>query len=159
LDGAVLAADSVFDTVAGLPVHVLVVHAVVVGVPVASLLTVAVAAVPRWRSRPAWAVVVLNGLLLVTAWVATRSGEALERRVGAAVVEQHSELGGLLPWFVLALLVVSVLVPVLRHRRPMALAVLVLAVVAALAATTWTVRVGDSGARAVWEPVVENTSP
>ncbi|WP_461021648.1 DUF2231 domain-containing protein [Thalassiella azotivora] len=151
-------AGGVFDTVAGLPVHVLVVHAVVVGVPVASLLTVAVAAVPRWRSRPAWAVAALNGVLLVVAWVATQSGEALERRVGEAVVEEHSDLGEVLPWFVLGLLVVSVLVPVVRHRRPLATTVLVLAVVAGLAATVWTVRVGDSGARAVWEPVVENTT-
>jgi hypothetical protein len=148
-----------FDTVGGLPVHVLVVHAVVVGVPVMALATLAVAARPGWRGRPGWAVAVLNAALLGLTLVAKESGQALERRVGEAVVAQHSTLGERMPWFVAGLLAVSVLVPVLRHRRPLATAVLILAVVAAALNLWWIFRVGDSGARAVWGPIVENTEP
>ena len=35
----------------------------------------------------------------------------------------------------------------------------VVTVLAAVAAVVWTVRAGDSGARAVWEPVVRSTVP
>lgn len=148
-----------FDTVAGLPVHVLVVHAVVVGVPVAALATIAVAARPGWRGRPGWAVAVVNAGLLALTLAARESGWALARRVGEVRVVEHSSLGERMPWFVGGLLAVSVLVPVLRHRRPLATAVLILSVVAAALNLWWIVRVGDSGARATWGPIVEGTSP
>lgn len=148
-----------FDTVAGLPVHVLLVHLVVVGVPLMSLLTVAAAARPSWRTRAAWVVVLLNAGLFVVTLATRRAGESLAERVGAAQVVEHSDLGEKMPWFVLGLLVVSLLVPVLRHRRPMATLVLVLAVLVAAANVYWVIRVGDSGSRAVWEDIVRNTRP
>lgn len=147
-----------FDTVAGLPVHVLVVHAVVVGVPVMSLVTVGVAA----RRPPQvwlWLVVAANTALAAVTLVAKQSGEALERRVGAELVVEHSALGDRLPWFVGGLVLASVLVALVRRRDGVGRLVLVLAVVAAVAATVWVVRVGDSGSRAVWGPIVEFTDP
>jgi hypothetical protein len=149
----------VFDTIAGLPVHALVVHGVVVGVPVMAILTVLVAARPAWRARAGWVVAGLNILLLIASLVAKESGDALAERVGESAVQRHQSLGEVLPWFIFALAAVSALVPLARHRRPMAMLALVLTVVAAVANIWWVVRVGDSGARAVWEGVVQHTRP
>ncbi|HEX5532116.1 MAG TPA: hypothetical protein VFX33_00075 [Actinomycetales bacterium] len=139
--------------------HALVVHAVVIGVPVMAILTVLVAARPAWRARAGWVVAVLNVLLFLTSLVARQSGHALAQRVGESVVQRHQSLGGVLPWFVLALVAASLLVPLVRHRRPMAMLALALTVVVAGANIWWVVRVGDSGARAVWEGVVQHTQP
>jgi MFS family permease len=63
--------------IVGLPLHPLVVHAVVVFAPIAAFIAVVYAVVPRWR----WALrEVLLGttvIAVVTALVATQSGEAL----------------------------------------------------------------------------------
>ena len=146
-----------FDTIAGLPLHPLVVHAVVVGIPVMSLVTVAVA-VRRPPQVWLWLVVAANtGLLAITA-VAKEAGQELEDRVGEEAVEVHSELGEKMPYFVVALLVASVLVALVRRGGALSKVVVVVAVVAAVAATVWVVRVGDSGSRAVWEDLVEFTN-
>ena len=67
-----------FDTVAGLPVHALVVHAVVVLLPLAALAT----AVWAFRSsdppRVGYAVVAADAVVTALAFVARFSGEALE---------------------------------------------------------------------------------
>lgn len=149
-----------FDTVLGLPVHALVVHAVVVVVPAAAAGVVAIAAVPRWRER--YGVLVLlvatAGLALVP--VATSSGQELRDRldVGGVVAKQvreHVDLGELLIWPTLAMWVFAVALVVLSRRRSAAgggvrKAVAVLAVLAALAAGAGVVRVGHLGTTAVW---------
>ena len=61
------------DTVLGLPVHAIAVHAAVVLVPLMAVLTVLVAVLRRWRVRAAWPVVAGNVLVLV-ALVRRRSG-------------------------------------------------------------------------------------
>ncbi|HZI96459.1 MAG TPA: DUF2231 domain-containing protein [Actinomycetales bacterium] len=146
-----------FDTIAGLPLHPLVVHAVVVGIPVMSLVTVAVA-VRRPPQVWLWLVVAANtGLLAITA-VAKEAGQELEDRVGEEAVAVHSELGEKMPYFVVGLLFASLLVALVRRREGLGRLVLVVAVVAAVAAVVWVVRVGDSGSRAVWEELVEFTN-
>lgn len=96
--------------------------------------------------------------LLAVTFVATQSGEQLERRVGEPAVVQHSALGDRLPWFVLAMLAVSVLVAAAGDHRGPAVVGLVLAVVV-VAAVWWTIRVGESGAQAVWGGVISSTDP
>lgn len=146
-----------FDTVAGLPLHPLLVHAVVVGIPVMSLVTVAVA-IRRPPQVWLWVVVAANtGLLAITA-ATKEAGQELEDRVGAEAVEVHSELGEKMPYFVVGLLVASVLVALVRRGGALRRVVLVVTIVAAVAATVWVVRVGDSGSRAVWEELVEFTN-
>ncbi|MFP5347910.1 MAG: DUF2231 domain-containing protein [Actinomycetes bacterium] len=140
-----------FDTFMGLPLHVLLVHFVVVGVPLMTVATVAVAAWPWARGRLGWVVVVLNAGLFGLTFVAKEAGEKLFDRLSEpAAAEQHTELGDSMPWFVLALLVVSVLVPVVRHRRPLAAGVLVLTLLVGGANLVWIYRTGESGSRAVW---------
>ncbi len=71
-----------FDTIAGLPVHPLVVHAAVVLVPLACVGLILVVAVPTLREK--YAVLVLIGLVVGTlcVLVAESSGVALAERVG-----------------------------------------------------------------------------
>ena len=155
-----------FDLVNGLPVHPLVVHAVVVLLPLAVLGTIAIAAKPTWRATYGWLVVGIAAVATVLVPVATSSGEALEERVGDP--GEHAELGDQLIWFAIALLLFSFLMVYLDRRRaagkpaigPSALptVVTVLAVVAALATTVQVYRVGDSGARAAWGDQVGSSS-
>lgn len=156
------------DTIDGLPVHPLVVHAVVVLLPLAVLGTILVAVLPRWRARYGG----LNALVAVIATalcpIATSSGEALEHRVGDPGA--HAELGDQLVWFALPMTLLAIALwwvqrrhrtdaddagnPGARGRGPRAVrglgVVAVLSVVAAVAAGVQVYRVGDSGAEAVW---------
>ena len=150
-----------FDLINGIPLHPLVVHAVVVLLPLATLGTIAIALRPRWR-RPYGPLVVAAALVAtVLCPVATSSGEALEKRVGDP--GKHAALGDQLIWFAVPLLVLSAAMVFLEWRRTRAQdtssprtlvnVVVVLAVVAALASAVQVYRVGDSGARAAWGDV------
>lgn len=103
----------------GLPLHPLVVHAVVVLVPAAVIGSVLVAVWPRVRSRWGWPVVVLSALATLAIPVATSTGEGLEHNLPrTAVMETHTELGDQLLVFVAPMLVfVAALVVVDRLRR------------------------------------------
>lgn len=150
-----------FDTIAGLPLHPLVVHATEVIVPSAALAVVLAALWPRFRR---WARYLPLGLALVALALvplSTESGEALENRVGESpLIETHSALAeGLLPWVIGLAVVAALLVwwhwdgrTTTAARGPRAAAVLlVVAAVAAGAGTlTQAIRVGHSGATAVW---------
>ena len=164
-----------FDLINGLPIHPLVVHAVVVLLPLACLGTLAIAVRPAWRAT--YGVLVVGCAAVATALipVATSSGEALEGHVGSA--GEHAELGEQLIWFAIPLLVLSAaMVWMDRRRRATATAaedgstpasgdrgsstglraVAALALVAAVATSVQVYRVGDSGARAAWEDRVQS---
>jgi hypothetical protein len=151
-----------FDTLGGLPLHALVVHAVVVLFPLMALITAAVAVRRSWR-RAALLVTVADGLLVLVTLVARQSGEALQRRLsslggnGALVAADHGQKGSLLPWFALALFGAAALVWYASRRPSLTVPATLVAVVAALAAIGWCVVVGDSGARAVWAQVIVST--
>ncbi len=155
-----------FDSFNGLPVHPLVVHAVVVLLPLAVLGTIAIVVRPRWRAT--YGPLVVGAALVSTALipVATSSGEALEHQVGNP--GDHAEMGDQLIWFAIPLLVLSAAVVLLDRRRSRVAAsgsdsrtlltvVSVLAVLAAVAAGVQVYRVGDSGARAAWSEKVSGS--
>ena len=162
-----------FDLINGLPVHALVVHAVVVLLPVACVGTIAIAVRPAWRERYGVLVVACAAVSTALVPVATSSGEALEQHVGNP--GEHAELGDQLIWFAVPLLVLSLALVWLdrRHRATRDGAtsdgsgrgtsatrmrvVAVLALVAALATSVQVYRVGDSGARAAWEDRVQTS--
>lgn len=150
---------SVFDSIGGLPLHPLVVHAVVVLVPLAALGTVAIAVRPAWRRPYGPPVVALAAVAAALCPVATSSGEALAGRVGSP--GKHAELGEQLVWFVLPLALLALALAVLDRTRStppvVPTAVAVLAVLAALATVVQAYRVGDSGAEAVWGGVVSSS--
>ncbi|GEP39318.1 hypothetical protein NPS01_29810 [Nocardioides psychrotolerans] len=160
-----------FDLINGIPLHPLVVHAVVVLLPLAMLGTIAIAVRPRWRAT--YGPLVVGAALVATILcpVATSSGEALEKRVGDP--GEHADLGESLVWFGLALVILSAALVYLQRRHDKAVTadasaatakntmltvVAVLAVVAGLATTVQVYRVGDSGARAAWGDAVTSST-
>jgi uncharacterized membrane protein len=95
----------VFDLINGVPIHPLVVHAVVVLLPLAVLGTIAIVVRPAWRLRYGPLVVAAAAVATALMPVATSSGEALEQRVGNP--GEHAELGDQLIWFAIPLLVLA----------------------------------------------------
>src|SRR5919202_803051 len=148
-----------FDTISGLPVHVLVVHAVVVLLPLMAVVTVAVAMRRGWRSAAPW-VVLADAVVVGLSYVAKESGEVLQKRLSQFtpdVAEDHGKHGDLVWYFALALLVAAVLVWLTsRSARlvPVAVAAPILTGVASL---WWIYLTRESGAPAVWGDTVANT--
>lgn len=152
-----------FDTVLGLPVHALVVHAVVVLVPLSALGVAAIAVLARWRARYGPLVLAVTTAALVMVPVATNSGERLRDRIDAGGVvkdqiESHVAWGYRVLWPTLALWVlVLVLVLMTRPRGtgkvaagPAVKIVAGLALVAAVAAAGTVALAGHLGSTAVW---------
>jgi hypothetical protein len=151
----------VFDTVTGLPLHALVVHAVVVLLPLACLVTIAVAARPSWR-RFAPALVALNAVVAAMAFVAKRSGENLAHRIEQfgtqpASLDTHFLWGARLVWMAAGLLAVAVVLWLTHRTKGLANVVAVVAVLGSLATIGVTGVVGHSGATAVWKDTIANT--
>lgn len=147
------------ETLGGIPVHPLIVHAVVVLIPLAALGVIAVSLVPRWRGRFGVLVVAAAAVSTALVPVATESGENLEEVVGeSARLERHAELGEGMIWGAIPLLVVAAVLWWMGWRadrdRPvprwLALVVPVLGVVIAVVALVQVVLVGHSGAESVW---------
>lgn len=70
-----------FDYVFGLPMHALVIHAVVVIVPLSAVAAIAYATRPTWRRMLLWPTAAGGFVSGVSAFVAAESGESLLRRV------------------------------------------------------------------------------
>ena len=148
----------------GLPLHPLIVHAVVVIGPLSALGAVAYAVVPRWRGWLRWLVFLGALVTAASAWVARQSGLFLEPLVtqgqpATGDLARHITWAGRLvyaTWGWLALVVVfCLLVPAsLRRRESTSTAanvvggVLLVAGAAALVALT--VITGDAASHAVW---------
>lgn len=154
------------STLWGLPTHPLVVHLVVFLVPLTVVATLVVALWPRARRVAAPWVLALATAAVISVPMATSSGENLEQQVPhSALVERHAELADmLLPlagamWLGLAVLTG---VGLYARRKPAAaprwagvatVAAAVLAVGGAAASGVQVVRIGHSGADAVWHDV------
>ncbi|WP_299927963.1 DUF2231 domain-containing protein [uncultured Nocardioides sp.] len=148
----------------GVPLHPLVVHAVVVLGPLAALTGLVYAAVPRWRWLLRWPLVVLAVVTAVTALVAVAAGEDLlaARPELAPIVEDHEEAGEMLRNVALGYAAVSALaawalggVSALASGRGaretrFGVPVAVLLAVGAVALLVTVYLAGDSGAKAVW---------
>ena len=231
-----------FDTFTGLPLHILVVHFVVVLVPLALVTSVVMALSRTWRQRLAVPLLVLLTAAFGASLVAWQSGPELKARLNAGgetadAIARHQARGTLVPWFVAAALVLVLLwllieraqgqihlfrdlparpsdevdllakgarakeVPAGRRdpagpgeevradtedaapaerrtddldgdgettidelvtfarRRTIRRTAMWVAVLACLAATFVVFLAGDSGSRAAWEPIVQNSAP
>ena len=156
-------------TIAGLPLHPLVVHAAVVLAPLAALLTLAYSLVPRWR----WALRHVSALAAVIAaisvQVAAVTGDSLAESEApvSKLVRIHEQWAGRLEfsvWVLAASVIVAWWVvphdsPLTGHARserafplaPMLNRVaLALAPTAALATLVFVAFTGHAGAEAVW---------
>ncbi|MGG5257871.1 DUF2231 domain-containing protein [Phycicoccus avicenniae] len=163
-----------FDTVFGIPVHALVVHAVVVLAPLTALLLVLAAVSEKLRARIGIALPLLATVTAASGYVAKESGESLERRLngtGGELVEQHAELGDVLPLILIGVAVLSWVIYLVWKRtprdaeagtrKPSALlrVLLVVGVLAAVGLTVDVVLVGHSGAKAVWNGIGSQPAP
>ena len=146
-----------FDTVLGLPIHPLVVHGVVVLLPLMAIITAVVAFVPRWRAAAAWPVVVIDAGMVAMTFVARQSGLALQARLGGRIAQEHAAIGRNLIWFALAMFLASLVVAVMRRSQRATMGA-VLALVAGVFVIWWTVRVGHTGADALWKGIVAATN-
>jgi len=148
----------------GVPLHPLVVHAVVVLGPSAALTGLAYAAVPRWRWLLRWPLVVLAVVTAVASVVAVAAGEDLlaSRPELAPIVAEHQEDGELLRLWSIGYAVVSLLAAWAlggasalasgRGARDTRFGIPVMALLAigALGLLVTVYLAGDSGATAVW---------
>ena len=151
------------DNLFGLPAHPIVIHAAVVLLPLAAIGTIVVACSASLRRRFAALVAVCAVASAVVVWMAQESGQHLQERVKeTALVEQHTEEGeSVLPWALGVALVAVAVAGYDRFAKPRvgddpakqrlaAAAMTVLAVVTGAGASYSVVKVGHSGAKAVW---------
>lgn len=170
----------------GLPLHPLVVHAVVVLVPLTALIAV-LFLVPRFRRSLRWPMVVLALVSLASTFVARQSGLNLKQvlvppqQAGSPPnplldpIDRHQHLANQL-WYLVIVFVIVVLIaayvlrpddemgPFPAHRGDpgergettldtvIRAVVAALVVVGAVAVVVQTVRTGEQGSRAVWNP-------
>lgn len=151
------------DTIFGLPMHPLIVHATVVIVPSAALLVAVAALYPRFRTwiGPVPALAALVSCVLVP--LSTGSGEELEHRVGdSSLVEKHADLAETLIWFVIPLAAVAVVGYWLHRRGTAGKGLVALVAVAAVVLSGATLvdvgLIGHSGAKASWSKVTDRPS-
>lgn len=152
-----------FDLVFGLPLHVLVNHAVVVLVPLGALAMILMVFVPRLRKSFSYVSAGITLLGAIAATVAAQSGEALSERVGYPGV--HEEWGDSLVPVAWALVAVSVAWVVLPRFTGKAVRVghivaSVAVVGLSVASIVLVILAGHSGAEVTWKNrvAVETTS-
>jgi hypothetical protein len=149
----------------GIPAHALLVHAVVVLVPLAALLSIVSCLWPAAR-RKLGILVPLTALIgLVFVPLATSAGEWLQEHVQRTdLVKKHAELGDSLTIWAILLFVLAASLWLLDTainrswslpeflRSPWARRIGgALLVIVAVIAIVQVVRIGDSGAKAVWD--------
>jgi hypothetical protein len=141
----------------GLPTHILLLHVAVAGIPLLCLTTIAVAARPAWRKRFGLINAIFAVVMVGVTYATDLAGQALYNHAAylQKIAAQHRSLGLTLVWFVAATAVFAVALVVAdrlgyaEHHVTM-VTISALAIAASAICIVQTVRVGDSGARAVW---------
>lgn len=158
------------ESIGGIPLHPLVVHAVVVLVPLAALGLLAVVVFPALARRYSGLLVLLTLVAGGAVPVAIRTGQQLREGLQASLpagsptaqaIETHARLGQEMYYVAPPLVIATVLVWWMTRRdiqrRPLGSAprwlVRIASVVAAVVGLVWVVRVGHSGAATIWKGV------
>lgn len=159
---------------AGLPAHPLFVHMPVVLIPLAGIIAIVFAFKPAWLDRFGWGLVAISGVGMIGAILAAGSGEALEEMIEdngeeiSSVLRDHAELGEAARTISIIFFVIVTAIVVVRYlarknpgtsngvmkfaaSKAGALAMAVVLVVSAGAATYSVAAAGHNGAKAVWE--------
>ena len=151
----------------GVPLHPLIVHAVVVFVPLSALSAILFAVVPRWRWLLRWSTLLLAVAAVLLTRIAVISGTRLksDRDLGGDLLARHMTWGHRLEyavWVFAAIAIVAwwvlphVAQLVGRSDRPspvpsLTTVVTVLLPIAAGVVLVFAVITGDAGAKALWK--------
>jgi hypothetical protein len=151
----------------GLPLHPLIVHAVVVFVPLGALSAILFAVLPRWRWLLRWPTLLLALAAVVLTRIAVVSGTRLksDRDLGGDLLARHQIWGhrlevavwvfaliAIVAWWVLPH--VTPLVGRVDRPSPLPSLTMVVTVVLPIAAAVvlvFAVITGDAGAKALWK--------
>lgn len=109
--------DKLFSTFLGLPVHALVVHAVVVLLPLAAIAAFALAVVPGWRIRFGWSTLALVTVATGSVPVARESGQWLANALHYPADFHHGQLGQLVIFYAVPMWALTVVLVLLERRR------------------------------------------
>lgn len=144
----------------GLPLHPLVVHAVVILVPLAALGGIAISVWGAARKRYGWLTVAFAFAGAASTLVAQKAGEALAASLPqhSPLLEAHIAIGGQLLAWVIVLFVGTVAVMIsqrlIDQQQPRGRITLLVAaivtVATALISVVQVARIGHAGAMAVW---------
>lgn len=144
----------------GLPLHPLVIHAVVILVPLSALGGLVISVWGWARQRYSGLVVLGAGAAAASTYVAQEAGEALLATFSQppAAVQTHAQLGdGLLLWAIIlffGVLAVWIARRMIEKNNPRGRIALIvgaaITVVSAVISIVQVVRIGHSGATAVW---------
>jgi len=151
------------NTIGDIPAHPFLVHFIVALAPLTAILLILCALWPAARERLVWLTLALSVVVTVLTPLAAEAGEWLEHQIKAKgplspILEQHTEAGDTMIYGAIGLLVVSLAFAAL-HRwgsrlgerlKPATIVVAVLAVVVGVSTIAQVVRIGDTGAHAVW---------
>jgi glucan phosphoethanolaminetransferase (alkaline phosphatase superfamily) len=156
-----------FGEIGDLPVHALAVHATVVAVPLAALLAV-LFVIPRTHHWARLPLAIVSVGALISIYVARQSGQHLENNLldrgvltqgspAKDLVDTHYERAKWLWYIFIAFTVIAIVAYALsrnaeRYHGVLAAAMSVLLIVGAGAVVFQVYRVGDAGAKAVWNP-------
>jgi hypothetical protein len=151
-----------FNTIFGLPTHILVIHAVVVGIPLAAIATAAIAIKSAWRAAAGIWVLVLDALVVIATYLARESGIDLYADLPAVTqraAAHHRALGLTLIWFTIAVLVAAALLVLADRWGSQVLSgiLIVITLATCVLSVVRVIQVGDAGARATWGGVVQTT--
>lgn len=140
-----------FDTIGGLPLHPLTVHAASVLIPLSALALVLLVFVPKWRKAYLPLTIGALAVSVVLSYAAKESGEALASRVGNP--GEHAELGDILfPASIGLFLLGLTFFLITKSEKPKWVLQLAggLSTVAVAGVVILSVLVGHSGAQATW---------
>jgi hypothetical protein len=152
------------DTVNGLPAHPLLAHVVAIFVPLTALLAIVVVLWPAVRRRVNSAPLFVAAGTLMAIPLTTTAGDWLQQRVmDSEIVRHHAALGGqLVFWFgllTIAMVLWALHTPLFANEvaalsqvvRRTAITIVGAATLLLAVVSTWSVvRIGHSGAEAVW---------
>ncbi|MBX7432523.1 hypothetical protein JDV09_10460 [Mycobacterium sp. Y57] len=147
-------------TLAGIPAHALLVHAIVVLAPMTAGLGILCAIWPAARRRLVWLVLALSLGVLALTPLTTEAGEWLyaQSSTHSPILQTHAERGDWMKYFSIGLLVMAIAVAFLhvrssRSESPKILATVIVTVIAlaiGASVTYGVILIGHSGAEAVW---------
>ena len=149
-------------TLFGLPAHPLLVHVPVVLIPLAFVGACGMFWT-WWRDRFGWATAVLLVVAGIFTQLAIGSGQALQHSLEeTALMKAHVRIAeDIRPWLLLFFVALVAFLLLERRRRsagpvsmrdPLLAATLVAAIVFGGISVYWIQRIGHTGAKAVWEP-------